>query len=505
MKTGLWRTTVVFFATALLLSFAATTARGQSWRRASAGSNIPGETLQRLAVSDLNGDGAGDIVAAADHRVQVYIGNGKGSFILKKQAFPADYVQDFAVGYFSGSGSPDILALVVNPATSVVNLEVYSSDGTGAFKAPTAISADSLPQVDSTCSIQGGSFVKRTIPLGDFVLYCTSNSSVAFVGLNSAGHFSVSQLSASTNPKEAARLYIGDVLGKGRDGIEFYEPSRAKTFPEAQAIYFDDSLGVNVASVPFAGAELGKLVRYDGEQYASIVGMNNGSLFAQHGNESGFEAPISIANVESDVLDIAFGNIQSISHDRAFDIVLASRKKTGFINLDIYINTARTQVQIQETDQEQSDVNLNIKVLTSPSNIPLESDTQQKLPTTPVSGGSLTVCIDGKETAQAEASELGEDVTATLAPGTHKVAATYKGSGDYASSANAVSIAVAQPQPAASAETSTVAGPMLSATADMIRPVAMAVTLPASCIINTIGETALLAIRAMVDLPQAER
>ncbi|MBW8746873.1 MAG: VCBS repeat-containing protein, partial [Acidobacteria bacterium] len=68
----------------------------------------PGTFTNDLAVADLNGDGNLDLVAATNNAVEVFYGNGNGTFQAGVQYTTTATANSVAVGNFFSDGHPDV-------------------------------------------------------------------------------------------------------------------------------------------------------------------------------------------------------------------------------------------------------------------------------------------------------------------------------------------------------------------------------------------------------------
>jgi Bacterial Ig-like domain (group 3)/FG-GAP-like repeat len=111
-----------------------------------------GLDTQWMAVADVNGDGAPDVIAAgAGDTVGVLLGNGDGTFQPLVTYKPGGFSFAFAVGDVNGDGRPDIVQAVICPfgcPSGAVSVLLGNGDGT--FQSPIL---SSLPLEDNFSSV----------------------------------------------------------------------------------------------------------------------------------------------------------------------------------------------------------------------------------------------------------------------------------------------------------------------------------------------------------------
>jgi hypothetical protein len=91
----------------------------------------------RTIVADVNNDGIQDVVTMATPNVTVFFGAGDGQGTLKppQGSYPGN---DFALADVNGDGNLDLLT--ISPDANNVGVDIYLGDGTGSFGAPTFVS-----------------------------------------------------------------------------------------------------------------------------------------------------------------------------------------------------------------------------------------------------------------------------------------------------------------------------------------------------------------------------
>jgi Bacterial Ig-like domain (group 3)/NHL repeat len=433
--------TTLFLIGAMLLALGA---KAQTWQRSSTSFTVAGKTVQGVGVADLNGDGAGDMVLSVDHKALVYIGDGTGNFKLNADAgkgLAGASIQDFVLGDFSARGAIDLLALASQPPAQALQLVLYHGDVHGNFDGGTVLNDPSLPALDDSCSLTTGLLFQPHAALDDYVLFCNTSPSLVYVGVNAGnGTFSVNT-QATPFRSATTNVFTADLLDKGVDGVGFFDTARIHSNPFASILYFDTPQSATVSTASFPGAQLARVARYDGEQYPGLVGVDAGVLYSQRGIEGGFGDRKTIDAVAKGVKDIAFGHLQAIPGDPALDIVLAS-VSDGQIQLQPYVNTARTQVVVTQGQKRQSSLSMNVKVVPFTGNtIPLApsaTDDAHALALSQESSaavvGSVGISVDGSAPESVSVDEQGADFSTIASSGTHQTVTSFAGDDIHAAS-----------------------------------------------------------------------
>jgi len=104
-----------------------------------------GNSLNSLALADLNGDGKSDLVTTSnfEDKVSVLIGDGAGNFSLLNSFTTGARPSAVAIGDFNGDGKAD-LAVTRDFSTTV---SVLLGNGTGVFSTPTNFTVGTNPKV----------------------------------------------------------------------------------------------------------------------------------------------------------------------------------------------------------------------------------------------------------------------------------------------------------------------------------------------------------------------
>jgi hypothetical protein len=114
------------------------------------GADDEGGWVRRVILTDMNGDGKLDTVAAYHRGPRVYLGDGKGSFKSASQGFPSPMlygvIQSLTTGDVNGDKRPDVVV-----AHAVNGVEVYLQQEDGSWKQQ----PDPLPEIKGGCQAAG--------------------------------------------------------------------------------------------------------------------------------------------------------------------------------------------------------------------------------------------------------------------------------------------------------------------------------------------------------------
>jgi hypothetical protein len=137
-----------------------------------------------LAVGDFNQDGTLDIAASPGGKIEMFLGNGDGTFTLGKPS-PGGSCGGFALADFNGDGKLDILCSGVNLSDTDFTLQVMFGNGDGTFQVPKTIVTNSTSGLFAT-----------TYLVNDFnndgspdVAYTTDAGQIAIILNNGDGTF----------------------------------------------------------------------------------------------------------------------------------------------------------------------------------------------------------------------------------------------------------------------------------------------------------------------------
>jgi hypothetical protein len=172
-----------------------------------------------VAVADLNGDGHLDIVVAnaLDHDVQVFLGNGDGSF-QAATAYSLGASSLGAAGTTAPAPSPTALAVadlgnghldIVTANSNTGTVSVLLGDGTGTFGIPTTLTAGANPSAVALADLGNGHVDIVTANRGD-------NTVSVFLGNGTGSFGTATSFAAGTGPDGVA---IGDVNGDGKPDL----------------------------------------------------------------------------------------------------------------------------------------------------------------------------------------------------------------------------------------------------------------------------------------------
>ncbi len=100
--------------------------------------NTPTSYVSTFATGDFNGDGKLDLIAqgpptVSNSQVQIFLGNGDGTFTPGAVFSPPKYVDDIFVGDFNGDGKLDF---GLDASYYDVSLLIYLGNGDGSFQSP---------------------------------------------------------------------------------------------------------------------------------------------------------------------------------------------------------------------------------------------------------------------------------------------------------------------------------------------------------------------------------
>lgn len=114
------------------------------------GADDEGGWVRRVLLTDMNGDGALDVVAAYHRGPRVWLGDGKGSFKASSQGFPSPMlygvIQSLTTGDVNGDQRPDVVV-----AHAVNGAEVYLQQADGSWK----LQPDPLPEIKGGAQAAG--------------------------------------------------------------------------------------------------------------------------------------------------------------------------------------------------------------------------------------------------------------------------------------------------------------------------------------------------------------
>ena len=204
-----------------------------------------------VAVGDANGDGHADIAAAGfnETRIALFSGDGSGAF-----GTPALHLigngeapRAIALADVNGDGAPDLVTANGNSA----NISVLAGDGTGAFDAALNFATGAYPVSLAVADIDGDGDA-------DIVTANAANRDLSILRGDGSGQFAAPQ-SLSVGPNaEPFALAVADATGDGHpdlvtanaglDGTEFPPPE----LPGSVSLLVGDGAGGFAAAIQLA-------------------------------------------------------------------------------------------------------------------------------------------------------------------------------------------------------------------------------------------------------------
>lgn len=161
-----------------------------------------------VAIGDVNGDGRLDIAVAnrESDTVSVLLGNGAGGFGLKTDFLTGDYPIDLAIMDFNDDEAPDLVVANHNSNT----LSVLFGDGSGGFGDRADFAAGALP-----ISVTAGDVNQDGWP--DLAVANSGSNTVSVLPGECGGTFGIrTEFATGSDPRSVA---IGDVNGDGRPDL----------------------------------------------------------------------------------------------------------------------------------------------------------------------------------------------------------------------------------------------------------------------------------------------
>ncbi len=388
-----------------------------------------GGSFEGVAVADFNGDGNLDIatVNESNNGVEIYYGNGKGSFPANT-FFPGVSTNAFKIiaGDFNGDGHPDLA--IVNTGSN--NISVLLNDGTGNFGTAVTYATNGTGTGIAAADVNGDGILDLVVP--------QSNQGVdVFLG-NSDGTFQAAKTSTFAF-NNLGNVALGDLKGDGKldiavtvadhvapnEGLAIAQGNGDGTFKTP--VLFSTTLQ-NALLVPPTPGDVkmfdlngdGKLdVIYSNSGYGTIgVLYNTGTnLFAAGMFYDPVETPAGsgAANYTANAIALA-----DVNNDGAMDVVTANYNYAG---ATVLLNATGSSNALKSSANP---VVLGASV-TFTATIAANVRGVTAIPT-----GSVSF-LDGNTTLGSAnlANGVATFTSAKLAVGTHNITAVYSGTANF--------------------------------------------------------------------------
>jgi hypothetical protein len=199
-----------------------------------------GNDPRDVKVADVNGDGKPDLVVSSfsSTGVQVFLGNGDGTFQAAQNLSVGSYSTAVAVADVNGDGKPDIISANWDYHPGSYGVSVLLGNGDGSFQAPQTISLSTMPFSVNVADVNGDG--KPDLVVGTFSGYSPNYTSSVVVLLGNGNGTFAAGLNMSLGT-ETFLENVADVNGDGKPDLV------TESFKKSVSVYLGNGDGTFAA------------------------------------------------------------------------------------------------------------------------------------------------------------------------------------------------------------------------------------------------------------------